>query len=78
MTLLFVFAECICNKLGTNSSLGDCDKDSGQCPCKSGVTGVRCDQCLPHHWGLASGLGCQPCDCDVQGAKHPQCNEVNF
>ena len=70
------YLECICNKLGTNHTAGHCDPISGQCPCLKGVTGLRCDQCLSGHWGLASGEGCQLCNCDSVGSKLNSCNEV--
>ncbi|CAL8340214.1 unnamed protein product [Lota lota] len=39
-----------------------CNPRSGQCPCKAGVRGVRCSQCMPGHWGFGEE-GCQPCVC---------------
>ena len=37
-----------------------CDKSSGQCPCKEGVTGLKCESCLPNTSGLLPL--CEPCD----------------
>ncbi|RZB39837.1 laminin subunit beta-1 [Asbolus verrucosus] len=70
--------ECVCHILGTNSSAGPCDPTSGQCVCLPNVTGLNCDQCIPNHWKIASGEGCEPCNCDPQGSLRQQCNEVNF
>ncbi|KAJ3603337.1 hypothetical protein NHX12_031079 [Muraenolepis orangiensis] len=39
-----------------------CHPRSGQCPCKAGVGGGRCSQCLPGYWGFGDE-GCQPCVC---------------
>lgn len=41
-----------------------CD-DFGQCPCKSLVTGHKCDQCKPSTFGLAAhnAAGCTRCFC---------------
>lgn len=47
--LCFCYPECNCSPCGTDS----CDPHTGQCRCKSGVTGPRCDRCevraLFHH-----------------------------
>ncbi|XP_052056319.1 usherin [Apodemus sylvaticus] len=60
---------CNCEKTGTvNGSLW-CDTSTGQCPCKLGVTGLRCHQCEPHRFNLTMGnsQGCQACECDTLG-----------
>uniref|UniRef100_A0A914ULJ9 Uncharacterized protein n=1 Tax=Plectus sambesii TaxID=2011161 RepID=A0A914ULJ9_9BILA len=59
--------RCVCNHLGTNSSAGECDRVSGQCPCLPNVIGLQCDQCAANHYDLASGKGCSACACDVNG-----------
>ncbi len=33
--------------------------------CRPGVTGQRCDMCLPNHFGFSPD-GCKPCECDPQ------------
>ncbi|GLH10959.1 Netrin-A [Gryllus bimaculatus] len=66
--------ECVCNLLGTNSSVGFCDRQTGQCPCLPNVIGQRCDECAENHWKIASGTGCEPCDCDPIGSVADQCN----
>ncbi|KAF7246577.1 Laminin subunit beta-4 [Varanus komodoensis] len=38
-----VFVTCKCNKDGTRRP--ECDKDTGVCNCRAGVTGRFCDQC---------------------------------
>lgn len=35
-----------------------CDLITGQCECKIGVIGLKCDQCAPNHWGLSDN-GCK-------------------
>ncbi|XP_013782951.1 laminin subunit beta-1-like [Limulus polyphemus] len=69
--------ECVCNKLGTDSTAGTCDRTTGQCPCLPNVLGQVCDECAPNHWKLASGEGCEACDCDPLGSYDPQCNEFD-
>ena len=41
--------------MGSVSSL--CDVRSGQCHCRSGVAGLKCDQCHPGFYGF-SAAGC--------------------
>ena len=62
--------SCNCDPIG--SSTGACDEDSGQCECLPGVTGQRCDQCLPNHYGL-NKAGCA-------GRKHLilPCPHIHF
>lgn len=67
--------ECVCDILGTDKLQGVCNKTTGQCPCLPNVIGFNCDQCLPNHWKIASGTGCEPCDCDVIGSvAGTECN----
>jgi laminin beta 1 len=66
--------ECVCHPLGTNHSAGPCNPTSGQCICLPNVTGLKCDECIPNHWKIASGEGCESCNCDPQGALRQQCN----
>uniref|UniRef100_A0A6Q2YVN4 Laminin, beta 2-like n=1 Tax=Esox lucius TaxID=8010 RepID=A0A6Q2YVN4_ESOLU len=62
--------ECSCDRRGTEVAqcpLGSrcfCDSLTGQCPCRSGVVGVLCDECADGFWNLQGGSGCQPCQCD--------------
>lgn len=42
--LVSVHPECSCSPCGTES----CDPHNGQCHCKPGVTGPRCDRCEVH------------------------------
>uniref|UniRef100_A0A0K0EAE9 Laminin subunit beta-1 n=1 Tax=Strongyloides stercoralis TaxID=6248 RepID=A0A0K0EAE9_STRER len=75
---------CVCNKFGTNSTSGECDRVTGQCPCLPNVIGKACDQCEVNHYNLQSGEGCSFCDCDPSGVimghdgkPHLECNPVN-
>jgi len=40
---LLTISGCNCNRYGSTRS--DCDQMTGQCLCKQGVTGLKCDQC---------------------------------
>lgn len=65
---------CQCEILGTNSSIQHCDRYTGQCPCLPNVEGVQCDRCITNHWKIASGEGCEHCNCDTIGSESDQCN----
>lgn len=69
--------ECVCDFRGSDHSKGSCDKTTGQCPCLPNVVGFSCDQCLKNHWKIASGTGCEPCDCDPVGSYDEECNEFD-
>ena len=47
--------ECYCDSVGSYNS--SCDVASGQCHCKPGVSGLKCDQCMAHYYGF-SDSGC--------------------
>lgn len=65
---------CDCD--ATGSTTLQCSTD-GQCECKPGVTGPKCDQCEANHWDFGS-LGCKPCGCLEEGSldNTPQCDEA--
>uniref|UniRef100_A0A663LW22 Usherin n=1 Tax=Athene cunicularia TaxID=194338 RepID=A0A663LW22_ATHCN len=67
--LSFVCLPCNCDKAGTVDGSLLCDKSTGQCPCKAGVTGLQCSRCMLHMYNLSMSnlLGCQRCDCDALG-----------
>uniref|UniRef100_A0A1I7X3T8 Laminin EGF-like domain-containing protein n=1 Tax=Heterorhabditis bacteriophora TaxID=37862 RepID=A0A1I7X3T8_HETBA len=52
---IYLFQTCDCDIIGSEGV--SCDLHSGKCVCKPGVTGTKCDQCLPNHYGL-SDEGC--------------------
>ncbi|KAJ8929533.1 hypothetical protein NQ314_017791 [Rhamnusium bicolor] len=59
--------KCNCSEYGSVENTY-CDKESGRCYCKPGVTGDNCDTCLPHHYGtIQSG-------CKGIVSKHYCCN----
>ncbi|XP_035875329.1 netrin-4 isoform X2 [Phyllostomus discolor] len=57
---------CSCHPVGSAalpfSSVTFCDPSNGDCPCKPGVAGPRCDRCMVGYWGFGD-YGCRPCDC---------------
>lgn len=50
---------CSCSLEGSVTRL--CDKFTGQCQCRPGAFGQRCDGCQAGHWGFPS---CRPCQCN--------------
>ncbi|XP_074646812.1 laminin subunit beta-1-like [Tubulanus polymorphus] len=68
---------CICDVLGTDPAGGVCDRITGQCPCLPHVIGPRCDRCEADHWRIASGQGCEACQCDPDGSLDSQCNQFD-
>ncbi|KAM9590306.1 LOW QUALITY PROTEIN: laminin subunit alpha-5 [Trichechus inunguis] len=68
--------RCDCSPCGTEA----CDPHSGQCLCKAGVAGRRCDRCQEGHFGFEGCEGCRPCTCGpaAKGAKcHPQSGQCH-
>jgi laminin gamma 1 len=63
---------CQCNEQGSISQ--QCNSE-GQCECKPGVTGERCDQCKPGFYDF-SPSGCKDCHCEAAGSwnNQPQCS----
>ncbi|GAB1863172.1 Laminin subunit beta-1 [Camponotus japonicus] len=66
--------DCRCNVLGTDKTAGPCNHRTGQCPCLPHVIGQLCDSCEENHWRIASGQGCDPCECDAVGSISDRCN----
>jgi len=50
--LVLSLTACDCNPEGSESL--QCGED-GQCPCKDGVHGMKCDQCEENYYDLAQG-----------------------
>ncbi|WAR23621.1 LAMA2-like protein, partial [Mya arenaria] len=72
---------CSCDPFGSLDMT--CDRDTGYCKCKEHYTGRQCDRCEDgftsvneNYWGLESGQGCKPCDCDPIGSYFQQCDSI--
>lgn len=48
--------RCDCDRIGSTNYT--CEQRGGQCQCKTGVTGRRCDTCQRYFFGF-SPSGCQ-------------------
>ncbi|XP_020299873.1 agrin-like isoform X1 [Pseudomyrmex gracilis] len=69
---------CNCNRLGSVSDT--CNPETGECECKPGVGGPKCDRCLPGYWGLPKisegHPGCIPCGCSLFGSVREDCEQM--
>ncbi|XP_055078833.1 agrin isoform X2 [Periophthalmus magnuspinnatus] len=73
-------STCQCNVYG--SYQGTCDPASGQCSCKPGVGGLKCDRCEPGFWNFRGIVtenmsGCTPCNCDPAGSVRDDCEQMS-
>ena len=71
------FSECDCNPEGTTADF--CDTETGQCICKDGFGGSRCDQCAPGFFKnqYLPFFQCDPCDCSENGSTSEICDPTN-
>ncbi|KFW85050.1 Agrin, partial [Manacus vitellinus] len=72
-------STCQCNPYGSYG--GSCDPGTGQCSCKPGVGGLKCDRCEPGFWNFRgivtdSKSGCTPCNCDPVGSVRDDCEQM--
>ncbi|KAM7367225.1 hypothetical protein PAMP_015142 [Pampus punctatissimus] len=74
--------KCMCYSMGTapqacsSPDECQCDRRSGQCSCQPNVVGQNCDRCAVDTWNIASGTGCQHCDCDPVHSFGSACDVV--
>ncbi|XP_067381825.1 agrin isoform X9 [Channa argus] len=73
-------STCQCNVYG--SYKGTCDPVTGQCSCKPGVGGHKCDRCEPGFWNFRGIVtdnmsGCTPCNCDATGSVRDDCEQMS-
>lgn len=70
---------CQCDPVGTESSgsidILTCKAAGGQCPCKPGVIGRRCDQCAAGNYGFDAD-GCKACACNRTGSTSEFCHDT--
>ena len=62
---------CLCDVTGSTHS--QCSYTAGQCPCKVGVSGARCQDCTPGFYNF-SETGCTACQCGI-GATNISCDQ---
>ncbi|XP_078675414.1 usherin-like isoform X2 [Branchiostoma floridae x Branchiostoma belcheri] len=66
-----VCTPCDCNATGVDDDSLVCDKDGGQCACKTQVEGRRCDRCRAGYFNLTETNpgGCEDCSCSLAGTE---------
>ncbi|XP_069039939.1 agrin isoform X5 [Lepisosteus oculatus] len=72
-------STCLCNSYGSYG--GSCDPTTGQCSCKPGVGGPKCDRCEPGFWNFRGIVtdnmsGCTPCNCNPTGSVRDDCEQM--
>ncbi|XP_076964515.1 agrin-like [Callospermophilus lateralis] len=73
-------STCQCNPHGSYG--GTCDPATGQCSCRPGVGGLKCDRCELGFWNFRgivtdSRSGCTSCSCDPRGAVQDDCEQMS-
>ncbi|XP_072771994.1 agrin isoform X1 [Nerophis lumbriciformis] len=73
-------SRCQCNVYGAYQAT--CQPSSGQCSCKPGVGGQKCDRCEPGFWNFRGIVtenmsGCTPCSCDANGSVRDDCEQMS-
>ncbi|XP_034029246.1 agrin [Thalassophryne amazonica] len=73
-------STCQCNAYGSYKRT--CDPATGQCSCKPGVGGQKCDRCEPGLWNFRAIVtenmsGCTPCNCDAVGSVRDDCEQMS-
>ncbi|XP_010280586.1 PREDICTED: laminin subunit alpha-3, partial [Phaethon lepturus] len=64
--------SCNCSEKGVvNVASPECEKNNGQCKCRAGIKGRRCDQCAPGTYGFPN---CVPCSCNRDGTEPDVCD----
>ena len=68
---------CDCDPFGTTpGSVNTCNSTTGQCSCKEGVIGRKCDQCADGYHTLTQN-GCTSCNCSVEGTPPSLLDKCN-
>ncbi|XP_060769555.1 laminin subunit alpha-3-like isoform X2 [Neoarius graeffei] len=70
--------ECMCDVKGTQSGVGECHEESGECSCKPNICSHACDACDDGYFLLQEKnyFGCQGCQCELGGAVGRSCDAL--
>ena len=50
-----------------------CDRETGQCPCKENILDYKCTECKNEHYSFPD---CHECHCNLEGAIDNYCNVI--
>ncbi|KAG8228153.1 hypothetical protein J437_LFUL002807 [Ladona fulva] len=69
--------DCDCYLPGVMGGIGECDRKTGQCICKTSVTSRRCETCKDGTFNLRDEnlFGCSDCGCDAGGSINTVCEK---
>lgn len=68
---------CDCDPFGTTvGNVNTCNAVSGQCSCKPGSIGRKCDQCEDGYHSLTQS-GCSSCNCSAAGTQPSLLNKCD-
>ena len=62
----------MCHKEASKSQ--KCDEETGQCPCRANVKGLRCTECKPGYFAFPD---CKDCKCDPDASIGITCGKDN-
>ncbi|CAH1785885.1 unnamed protein product [Owenia fusiformis] len=69
---------CTCNLDGTEVSSNICEKQTGQCPCKTSTTNRTCNVCKDGYYDFPAGRRneeCKECLCDWGASYNQSCDK---
>ncbi|XP_029199679.2 laminin subunit alpha-like [Acropora millepora] len=65
-------SACACNEVGSVDQ--QCNRETGQCNCRTKITGRNCSVCQTNTFGFGR-QGCRKCECNSYGSANMQCSE---
>lgn len=71
-------SKCQCDKRGSLNEFNICDRQTGQCHCKSRVTSLGCTNCKSGSYQLERNniFGCKQCQCQVGSSYDNICDQI--
>lgn len=70
--------HCQCHPDGVIGGFNMCNEKTGQCLCKSAVTGRKCGQCSvgTYKFEGRNPFGCRACNCNLGGSMSMDCDKI--
>ena len=67
-----LFPECTCSNIGSVDPF--CNRFGGACTCLNNVdVADSCDHCVDDTYNLQPIVGCEQCNCHLEGSNNTQC-----